>query len=311
MKRRIDGLIRLSRFKEYLFFVIITTLLGVISGNGEFGWRLVGVLVANWLSVAFAFMVNDIEDAEDDALNPNKVNRNPVSAMHVSKPLAWKASFVVAAFSALLFALLGTWPFILGILSLVFGLFYSWEPIRWKSKPLVDLLSHGMMLAGFQFLTGYFSFGESEFLRWFFPFQFVVCISLYGELFNEVRDLEGDMAAGLNHTGCYLGRKWTTVLMFTMLALGIIGGVMTFFVFRITPLWVFIVIAILSLIFNYRTLRRYRRGEKSSIEVQMNFQKPFEIATAFGLLLQLVGPWALQTLNMTDVWSNLIRQIGL
>jgi 4-hydroxybenzoate polyprenyltransferase len=311
MKRRLDGIIRLSRFKEYFFFVIITTLMGVISGNGEFGWRLVGVLFANWLSVAFAFMVNDIEDAADDALNPEKVNRNPVSAMHISKKLAWNASFVVAGISALLFLLLGTWPFILGMLSLVVGLLYSWEPVRWKSKPLVDLLSHGMMLAGFQFLTAYFSFGESEFLRWFFPFQFLVCISLYGELFNEIRDLDGDLAAGLNHTGCYLGKKVTTILMFFMMALGVIGGFISFFVLKLIPLWVFVIIAILAVVFNLRTILRYRRGERSSVQVQNNFQKPFEIAMAFGLLLLLIGPWVLQTLNLTQAWANLMHTIGL
>lgn len=311
MKRRVDGLIRLSRFKEYFFFVIITTLMGVISGNGEFGWRLVGVLFANWLSVAFAFMVNDIEDAADDALNPEKINRNPISAMHISKRLAWTASFVVAGISAFLFSLLGTWPFILGVLSLVVGLFYSWEPVRWKSKPLVDLLSHGMMLAGFQFLTGYFTFGEASFVRWFFPFQFMVCISLYGELFNEIRDLDGDMAAGLNHTGCYLGRKKTTILMWTMMGLGIIGGIISILVFKIIPLWVFIIVAILAVLFNLRTIRRYRRGETSSVQVQNNFQKPFEIAMAFGLLVQIIGPWALQMLNLTHAWANLMQQIGL
>jgi hypothetical protein len=49
------------------------------------------------------------------------------------------------------------------------------------------------MLAGLQFLTAYFTFEPSPPERWIPPFLFIVCISLYGELFNELRDLEEDM----------------------------------------------------------------------------------------------------------------------
>jgi 4-hydroxybenzoate polyprenyltransferase len=70
VKIRIKALICLARYKEYFFFVIITTFLGASAANGAFGWPLLLVLLANWLAVAFAFMINDVEDAPDDALNP-------------------------------------------------------------------------------------------------------------------------------------------------------------------------------------------------------------------------------------------------
>jgi 4-hydroxybenzoate polyprenyltransferase len=60
-----NALIRLTRYKEYIFFVMVTTFLGAIVGKGFFGWKLVGVLTANLLAVAFAFMINDVEDAPD------------------------------------------------------------------------------------------------------------------------------------------------------------------------------------------------------------------------------------------------------
>jgi hypothetical protein len=49
----VKGIIRLSRYKEYFFFVVITTFMGALSADGFFGWKLVGVLVANLLAVAF------------------------------------------------------------------------------------------------------------------------------------------------------------------------------------------------------------------------------------------------------------------
>jgi 4-hydroxybenzoate polyprenyltransferase len=159
MKKRLGSLMRLARYKEFVSFVVITTLLGAAVGNGAFGWRLITVLLANWMAVGFAFMINDVEDARDDALNPAKVKRNPVSAGDLSPRLGQAASFGVAILAAALYALLGAWPFVTGATCLIIGYVYSWRRIRLKSIPIADLISHGLMLAGLQFLAAYFTFG--------------------------------------------------------------------------------------------------------------------------------------------------------
>ena len=107
MTNRLSGIWRLTRFKEYVSFVIITTLLGAAASRGSFGWLLIGVLVANWLAVGFAFMINDVEDAPDDALNPAKALRNPVSAGVLSPCIGRLLSYLVASMAALLYATLG------------------------------------------------------------------------------------------------------------------------------------------------------------------------------------------------------------
>ena len=84
MKRQLGGVLRLTRFQEYTSFVTVTTLLGAAVAHGSFGWPLIRVLAANWLAVGFAFMINDVEDAPDDALSPAKAGRNPVSAGDLS-----------------------------------------------------------------------------------------------------------------------------------------------------------------------------------------------------------------------------------
>jgi len=299
MKRRVNGFIRLSRYREYLFFVIITTLLGAIAGHGEFGWRLLGILAANWLAVAFAFMINDVEDAPDDALNPDKVMRNPVSANDISRRQAQVASWIVAAIAALLYALVGLVPFLIGLATIILGFMYSWRGfnIRLKNKPFLDLASHCMLLAGFQFLSAYFSFTPTYFLQWFFPFLMVVCISLYGELYNELRDLDGDREAGLAHTGIFLGYKLTYWLMMICLVVGTIAGIITFFVIWLAPLWVVLMIfALLGVLFIPAFIKL--RKSRSSLEAQKYLQRPIEIAAALGLLAQLVYPWAARLIQM-------------
>jgi hypothetical protein len=46
VKRRMNSLIRLTRYNEYPFFVIVTSLLGAAAGHGSLCWRLLGVLAA-------------------------------------------------------------------------------------------------------------------------------------------------------------------------------------------------------------------------------------------------------------------------
>ncbi len=52
MNSTLKGIIKLTRFDEYVWFVIVTTLLGAAAGGGTFGWQLIVALLANWLAVA-------------------------------------------------------------------------------------------------------------------------------------------------------------------------------------------------------------------------------------------------------------------
>jgi len=290
--KMILALIKLSRYKEYTFFVTVTTLLGIASAQGQIGWQFAGVWVANWLAVMFAFMINDVEDAADDALNPSKINRNPVSAGQISRRAATIASFVVAALSALIYYSLGYWPFILGTISLFLGFVYSWSKIRLKTMAFLDMASHCMMLAGLQFLPGYMAFdNRPDNFYWLFPFTFVTAISLYGELFNELRDLDGDLKAGLRHTAATIGPRLTYWLMLLVLAVGAYCGFVTIFLLGLIPTWVVILLISGALVLNIRPVY-YARRKHNMIALQESFQKPLEIAAAFALSVQFAAPWA-------------------
>ncbi len=288
----LKALIRLTRYKEHTFFVTVTTLLGFASARGEVSWQLLCVWAANWLAVMFAFMINDVEDADDDALNPKKVNRNPVSSGELSPRLATAASFAVAAVSALLYYLLGYWPFILGTFSLFLGFVYSWKKIRLKNMAFIDLASHCMMLAGLQFLPAYLAVADRpQDYYWWFPFTFVVAISLYGELFNELRDLEGDLKAGLRHTGAVLGARVTYWLMMIVFLIGAYCGFVTIFLLDIISTWVVILLVVAAAVLVTIPALKARRHQ-GSLALQESFQKPLEIAGAIALWAHFVGPWA-------------------
>jgi 4-hydroxybenzoate polyprenyltransferase len=296
MMKPLSGIWQLTRFKEYVSFVIITTLLGAAAGQGSFGWLLIRVLVANWLAVGFAFMINDVEDAPDDALNPAKALRNPISAGTLSPRIGRLLSYLVAALAALLYAAVGLGPFLAGLACLILAYLYSWRPIRLKTIPLADLVSHAALLAGLQFLTAYLAFGGGPGWQWILPLGFVVAISLYGQLFNELRDFDGDLKAGVTHTASYIGRRAAHQLMMAWLGIGGVLTIVSLFVIRLIPAWVLILAVILACFLSWLRLRRSVLRQPT-IALHQSFQKPVEVAAAIALMAWFAGPSAMALLS--------------
>jgi 4-hydroxybenzoate polyprenyltransferase len=301
MKQGFKGIIRLSRYNEFTSFVIVTTLLGALSGNGAISWKLAIVMVANWLVVAFAFMINDIEDAADDAMNPSKVERNPISAGMISIRVAWLVTVAVGIASMVFYAGLGFYPFVAGSASLAISFLYSWRQIRLKTVPFLDMLSHGLMLAGLQFLAAYLCFEPSQLSHWLYPFLLIVAISMYGVLFNQLRDLEWDRRAGLKHTAATLGPGISFRLMMSFGFIGLGAAVMTIFVIQLIPIWVLAGVGLGTLVLLLPMWNRVQ-DYGTSIEFQQSFQKPLEIATATALSAQFVLPVLSQLLRIYRIF---------
>jgi 4-hydroxybenzoate polyprenyltransferase len=297
LKKSLKGFIKLTRFNEYHYFVIVTTLLGVAAAKGTMDWRLFVLLPANWLAVGFAFMFNDVEDAPDDALSTNKINRNPISAGLITPKTAKKSAVLVGLISAGLFALLGQWPFILGLISLILGYLYSVRGVRLKTFPFLDLYFHSLMLAGLQFLCGYFTFASQLSSTGLWPFLFVISISMYVELHNEIRDIESDRAVYLRQTAIGLGEKNTQILMLILLIIGAFSGAVSLFLIDLIPLWVVLTMMILLGIFSLPTLLKITH-EEGSMAILIALHKPLEQAAALALVLQYVLPWLDQVWNL-------------
>ncbi len=299
MNQTVKGIIKLTRFNEYVWFVIVTTCLGAAAGvnGGVLGWQWIVVLLANWTAVGFAFMINDVEDASDDALNPAKLNRNPISCKMISPRAGYIASYATALISAALYFLLGTIPFLIGLISLLIGFLYSWRRVRIKSMPFVDLIVHCMMLAGFQFLPAYFAYTSSLNSQFWWPFLAVTSISMYGELFNELRDLEGDLQAGVKHTAAVLGERNSKRLANVLLVVGIAALFITLFVIQLIPWWVLLLMAVIAAILIVRPLLHVRRAQ-NMVQFQGSFQVPVQIAAALAMAFWFVGPWLAAGLHL-------------
>jgi 4-hydroxybenzoate polyprenyltransferase len=249
---KLSGIIRLSRWREHVPFTIPLTLAGGLLATEAIqttvDWRLFAVIVANILAMSFAFMINDVEDAPDDALNPKKKMHNVISSGILTRREGWIVTWATCAISFVLYGISGIWTLILGGVMLVLCYLYSAHPFRLKARPLTDVISHILMLSGLLIMAGYFAYDNDPQHAWFVIIA-AILVSAYGQFYNQIDDYEVDKAAGLKNTVVLLGRTPTLILSYASL-IGAVGCMAIAVLQGIFPDWLgtILVIGILTTI---------------------------------------------------------------
>jgi 4-hydroxybenzoate polyprenyltransferase len=286
----VRGLIRLTRWKEFTLYIIPLTGLGALMATQprglEIDWRLYVVMIANFLAVAYAFMINDIEDAPDDAREAERAARNPVACGEVSPRLGWLASFAVAALSLLCFAAGGSTVFVIGIITVALSHFYSWKAVRLKAYPVTDVVSHSLMLSGLLFVAGYFIYDSAPGAAWLVALA-VTLISVYGQLYNQIRDYDMDVAAKLHNTAIMIGKGNAQRLMYVIVGLAVLMLIYSFVV-GLIPFWIIVPpLLTLPLFMVVRSSGDARGG--AAAEASGNVQMPLIIMINVAILAWLLA----------------------
>lgn len=248
---KLRSYLRLTRWREYVPYVLPLTVMGAIlatkAAETTLDWRLITTMLANGLAMAYAFMINDIVDAPDDAREADRASRNPISCGELKVGEAWFVSLLVGAASLILFGLAGTATLIIGGFMLALCHFYSWKPIRLKAWPIADVVSHSLMLSGLLFLTGYFAYHTEPGPVWFVALAMIL-ISSYGQLYNQIRDYDMDVAAGLHNTSIVVGKHNAQLLSYAAL---VVAGLLLIYslIIGVIPLWIVAVPIIASPVF--------------------------------------------------------------
>ncbi len=291
----IAGLVRLSRWKEHTLFTVPLTLAGgLMAAHNRAGvtldWHLLTVTAANILAMTVAFMVNDVEDAPDDARDPARAARNPVATGEVRPREGWAVALAFGGVALALYAWVGAGTFWIGALTLALSVLYSWRAVRLKARPVVDILSHVLMLSALLFLAGYFAYDDSPGAIWLVALGAALA-SAYGQLYNQARDFEVDRAAGLRNTAWLAGEAHTRRLMYLSLALAAACLVATV-ALGLWPLWLLIVpvlLAPLFLVVRPGTDARGTTAIDASGRVQMAFLIVANAAVLVWLAVELLG----------------------
>jgi len=289
----VSAFIKLTRWREHLPHTIGLALCGALMAvhltQSVLDWRLVAVILANVLAQSFAFIINDVEDAPDDALNPRKKAHNAISNGDISRREGMWFSGLTALASLALFAVGGLWTFAFGALMLALCYLYSAYPFRLKARPVSDVLSHALMLSALIVMTGYFSYHAAPGVAWLVILA-AFLFSAYGQFYNQIDDYEVDKAAGLQNTVVLLGKRGTQILMYGSLlgaaifiTIAAIGGAF--------PSWlgmVGIIGVAISAMFTWETDMRGNPAEGSG-----SIQKP-----ALLIMNLMMAIWLVQTLGL-------------
>ena len=218
------GLLRLTRWNEHVAFVIPLTLLGsllaVYLNKVSLDWRLFAIIGANIIAVSCGFMINYIEDAPDDALDPDRAARNPIASGEVTLRTGYRTYYLLTVFALFLYFLSGIIILFISLIMMVLSHLYSWRPVRLKALPVVDILSHSLLLGGFLAISGYLVYSGSPGKAWW-VIASATFGSVYGQFYNQLRDYNMDKAAGLFNTAIMLGPKNTKRIMYVTICMAV------------------------------------------------------------------------------------------
>lgn len=195
---------------------------GVISASGGFNFY-------SWAGLAFytlpmglvAYGINDISDRQIDIHNPRKggvdgalITDGEVNLIRRSVVLA-----TVGFFGLLLVSHHWLSALMMGS-AVLLSYAYSYEPLRLKSRPIIDSLTNGLGLS-LIFASGYFINSHSLSASWPFNAQLLVAF-LTGFAFHAlgtILDYDADIKSGERTIAIELGKRPTAVLTCAVLAL--------------------------------------------------------------------------------------------
>ncbi|MEO1288521.1 MAG: prenyltransferase [Chloroflexota bacterium] len=239
MSNKIQAIVKLSRWRQHVPYtlplVIIGALIATNQSDTTLDWRLLPVTIANILAMVFAFMINDVIDAPDDARNPVKTESNVISQGLLSVREAGFVCVTVFVLSVILFAQGGLWSLIVGLTTLILSFLYSAPVVRLKARLIVDVLSHVLMLSALLLISGYVVYDTTISTGWWVILG-VSFASAYGQFYNQVDDFENDKVAGLNNTAMLLGRANTVRAMTICAVLTMICFIIAI-IYRVFPFW--------------------------------------------------------------------------
>jgi 4-hydroxybenzoate polyprenyltransferase len=191
----------------------------------------------------------------------------------------------VAGLAGLFYGLAGQWAFVNGAAILILAQLYSWKPIRLKALPVVDVVSHILMLSGLLLLAAYMAYDPSP-TEALTVATSVTLMSAYGQLYNQLRDFEADQAAGLRNTASFLGQQLTIWLSYACVGVAALTLAWAILVEQIFPFWLAGVVIVVAPAVLFISRGRDMRGDTAA-GVQGDAQVQFLVIANLVLLAWL------------------------
>lgn len=198
----LQSLIKYYRMKDWRAYLGLSVFGFVVAKGFLFPLLDIVIFFLIWgLLLAFGFSINNFFDIKEDREKgeiKNLVVQNKKNFLLSLSP------GIIALFLSIYFGLKVS-LFVL-VASLI-GFFYSAPPLRMKSRPFLDLLSHGLFAGALIFLFPLLIFSQKLTLFHYLIALSIFYLSVMLEMRNHWEDYQSDFRAGLKTTACFLGYK--------------------------------------------------------------------------------------------------------
>jgi len=158
-------------------------------------------LIIGGLLLAFGFSVNNFFDVKEDR------EKGEIKNFLIQNKKNFLFSLLPGIIALFLSIYFGVKVFLFVLIAGLIGFFYSAPPLRMKSRPFLDLVSHGFFAGALIFFFPLLIFSpELTFFHYLIAFS-IFYLSAMLETRNHLEDHQSDLRAGLRTTVCFLGFK--------------------------------------------------------------------------------------------------------
>lgn len=215
---------RFTRLGDYVhILVLLFPVIFLISPESLFTYKALVVFVANLCLTAYGYMYNDLEDAVDDYHDLEKRKRNPVASGEITRNQSYAANLALLGVGLALLAYVGVFALVLGVVFAFVGFLYSWRPLRLKSMPVWDVVSHVLFLGVQQLLITFVAFRPLDLLV--VPFlMIIVPFSLMNEIMHELLDFDVDRDTEISNTVQMFGGFDVRRLLLVLSVIVVVGA---------------------------------------------------------------------------------------
>ncbi|MBI2233168.1 MAG: UbiA family prenyltransferase [Candidatus Aenigmarchaeota archaeon] len=205
------------------------------------GYKIIYSILLVVLYLAYAMCINNYFDWKNDARNPVKIKKNPISSGRITRSEALLESLILLLGGVLIASVF--LPAVLPLYGLMMAnaFLYSY---RFKSMPVIDLLSHGIFITTLFVLPALVENFSAPLLVAGTLLAFFV--STVGQLENEINDYPADRKAHVNSTAVFFGTKIARAAYYASNALCLLSLAALFYVLDDFRFLIFIPLVLLS-----------------------------------------------------------------
>jgi 4-hydroxybenzoate polyprenyltransferase len=197
-------------YSDKLKFTMITT----------FPPKMLPLMFVGTAFFGIVYIINQIVDREIDKIN-NKLFFIPQKIISIKRAYIEASLLFIAAIFTLILSEIPLIPALLIFSILIVGVPYSVPPLRFKGRPILDILSNALVYGCAIFSAGWMlekSLSLNTIVE-SLPYLFSVAATFIN---TTVIDIKGDKLEGLNTTGIWLGEKKASLLSLILIIIVLI-----------------------------------------------------------------------------------------